>query len=62
MAGAQNQLKMPTRRPQPGFLARLLGTKTKFQTQRALWGYVFALPWILGLVIIWHGTILNSFY
>ena len=62
MAVAQNQLKMPAQRPSPGFLARLLGTKTRFQTQRALWGYVFALPWILGLVIFWVGPILTSFY
>jgi multiple sugar transport system permease protein len=43
-------------------LARLVGAKTKFQTQRALWGYLFALPWVLGLVVFWGGPILASFY
>jgi multiple sugar transport system permease protein len=43
-------------------LARIVGTKTKFQTQRALWGYLFALPWILGLIVFWGGPILFSFY
>ncbi len=44
------------------FLARLVGAKTRFQTKRALWGYVFALPWILGLIIFWGGPIVASFY
>src|SRR5688572_1056166 len=62
MAVAQNQMKVPTSGSSPSFLARLVGTKTKFQTQRALWGYVFALPWIIGLLIFWVGPILASFY
>ncbi len=62
MAVAQNQLNVPASQATPGFLARLLGTKTKFQTQRALWGYVFALPWIVGLIVFWIGPILASFY
>lgn len=62
MAVAQNQLSVPASSSKPGFLARLLGTKTKFQTQRALWGYVFALPWIIGLIVFWVGPILASFY
>lgn len=43
-------------------LQRVVGTSSKFQMQRALWGYVFALPWILGLIIFWGGPILASFY
>jgi multiple sugar transport system permease protein len=62
MAVAQNQINVPAPRPSPGFLARLLGTKSKFQTQRAIWGYVFALPWIIGLIVFWLGPILTSFY
>lgn len=62
MAVAQNQLNVPASRSAPGLLARLLGTKSKFQTQRALWGYVFALPWIIGLLVFWIGPILTSFY
>jgi multiple sugar transport system permease protein len=62
MAVAQNQLSVPASTSKPGLLARLLGTKTKFQTNRALWGYVFALPWIIGLIVFWIGPILASFY
>jgi multiple sugar transport system permease protein len=62
MAVAQNQLNVPASSSRPGFLARLLGTKSKFQTQRAVWGYVFALPWIIGLIVFWIGPILASFY
>jgi multiple sugar transport system permease protein len=61
MAVAQNQMG-GTRPTSPGFLATLMGTKSKFQTNRAIWGYVFALPWILGLVIFWLGPIIASFY
>ena len=61
MAVAQNQLNV-SRSSSPSLLGRLLGTKTKFQTQRALWGYVFALPWVIGLIVFWVGPILTSFY
>ena len=44
------------------FLSTLVGAKTRFQTQKALWGYLFALPWILGIVIFWGGPILASLY
>ena len=30
--------------------------------RKALWGYVFALPWILGIIIFWGGPILASLY
>ena len=45
-----------------GWLGRLVGAKTRFQTRRALFGYLFALPWILGLLIFWLGPILASLY
>ena len=45
-----------------GVLARLVGSKTDYQTRRALWGYLFALPWIIGLVVFWGGPILASLY
>src|SRR4051794_32178895 len=64
MAIAQEQ-QIRVSPPQPtsvGWLGKLVGTKSKFQTQRALWGYVFALPWILGLLIFWIGPILASLY
>ncbi len=61
MAVAQNRLDSigPSK---PSWLARLVGAKTQFQTQRAIWGYVFALPWVLGLIIFWGGPILASAY
>lgn len=44
-----------------GLLARIVGAQTPFQTKRAVWGYVYAAPWILGLIIFWGGPILASF-
>jgi len=46
----------------PTLLARVVGTKTQYQMSRALWGYLFALPWILGLIVFWGGPILASLY
>ncbi len=43
-------------------LGRLVGAQTAFQTKRAVWGYVYAAPWILGLIIFWGGPIVASFY
>lgn len=44
------------------FLARLAGAKTPLKAQRALWGYVLLLPWLLGLIIFIIGPIIASFY
>lgn len=46
----------------PTLLARLVGAKTKYQTNKALWGYLFALPWVLGLIVFWGGPIVASLY
>lgn len=46
----------------PGFWARLAGAKTQMQAHKALWGYIFLLPWVLGLVIFFLGPILASAY
>jgi multiple sugar transport system permease protein len=32
------------------------------QAQDALWGYVFLLPWAIGLIVFWLGPIIFSFY
>ena len=48
--------------PVQPLLAKIVGAKTAVQTRRALWGYLFALPWILGLVIFFGGPILASLY
>ncbi len=60
MAVAQNQLSAAN--PNPGLLAKIVGVQSRFQARRALWGYLFALPWVLGLIIFWGGPILVSFY
>lgn len=44
------------------FLTRLVGAKTPGQARKALWGYLFALPWVLGLLIFFGGPILASLY
>jgi multiple sugar transport system permease protein len=63
MAVAQNRLNAPrTPSSGPGWLGKMMGTKSRFQTNRAVWGYVFALPWVLGLIIFWVGPIVTSFY
>jgi multiple sugar transport system permease protein len=63
MAVARDGMNLPgSPSSKPSLLARIVGTKTKFQTQRALWGYVFALPWVIGLFVFWVGPILASFY
>lgn len=62
MAVAQQQLNSKLTTQDVGFLGRLVGAKSSFQTNRALWGYAFALPWILGLIIFWGGPIIASFY
>jgi multiple sugar transport system permease protein len=50
-----------TARPRP-FWAWVVGAETPLQTRVALWGYVFALPWLLGLLIFILGPILASGY
>jgi multiple sugar transport system permease protein len=46
----------------PSLLARLVGVRTQYQTRQALWGYLFALPWVVGLIIFWAGPIIASAY
>lgn len=44
------------------FLARLAGAKTPLQAQKALWGYLLLLPWLLGLIVFILGPIFASLY
>ena len=46
----------------PGIFGRLAGAKTHLQATEAKWGYIFLIPWILGLIIFWIGPILASAY
>ncbi len=50
------------KRPPVALWARLLGIKTPMAIQQAKWGYLFLLPWILGLLIFILGPILASAY
>jgi len=45
---------------QPTLLARLVGAKSPYATRRALWGYLFITPWLLGLIFFVAGPILAS--
>ncbi len=62
MTVAESGFGIRTDTATPTLLARLVGAKTRYQTRKALWGYLFALPWILGLIIFWGGPILASLY
>ena len=50
------------RQPSTPMVARLLGVSSAMQARRAAWGYLFLLPWLLGLLVFWLGPILASFY
>ena len=52
----------PRRRTGPPLLARLVGVETRYQARYALWGYLFVLPWLLGLLIFTLGPVAVSFY
>jgi len=62
LAVAAEQSSALNRRQGPSLLGRVVGAKSNFQTRRAIWGYIFAIPWILGLIIFWGGPILASLY
>jgi multiple sugar transport system permease protein len=46
----------------PGWLGRLVGASTAVGTRRALWGYLFILPWLLGLALFVLGPMVASLY
>lgn len=50
------------RRKDPGIFGRLVGARSPIQANQAKWGYIFLLPWLLGLIIFWIGPILISAY
>ena len=41
-------------------LARLAGAKTPLKAQRAVWGYLLLLPWLLGLPLERSGPLLEG--
>ncbi len=52
----------PASARQPSFWMRLVGAKSRLQVQEARWGYIFLIPWLLGLLIFILGPILASAY
>ena len=50
------------RRPTRSLLAKILGARSSLMIHRALWGYVFLLPWAVGLVVFVLGPIVASAY
>ena len=46
----------------PGFWGRLVGAKTLLEADEAIWGVIFLMPWLLGLLIFILGPILASAY
>ena len=47
-------------RPLP-LLARIVGARSAMQTGDAIWGYIFLLPWLVGLIVFFLGPIIMSF-
>lgn len=41
---------------------RIRPTNLTRRARRALWGYLFVLPWVVGLTVFWVGPTLASFY
>jgi multiple sugar transport system permease protein len=41
-------------------LFRLVGAQRRMEAHDALWGYLFLLPWLIGLIVFWLGPILLS--
>lgn len=49
-------------RPGVPWYGGLVGADTPLQAKKALWGYIFLLPWAIGLIVFWLGPILASLY
>src|SRR5689334_18573394 len=43
-------------------IARVVGVETRYQAKYALWGYLFLLPWLIGLIDFIIGPIVVSLY
>ena len=41
---------------------RIVGAKTPLQAKTALWGYIYLLPWLIGLFVFLVGPIVASAY
>src|SRR5258708_38654697 len=56
-----SSLARPATRSHVPLLARIVGVGTMMQARDAVWGYVFLLPWAIGLIVFWLCPILMSF-
>jgi multiple sugar transport system permease protein len=45
-----------------GWLGWIVGAQSRLQIREAVWGYIFLLPWVIGLVVFTVGPILASAY
>ncbi|MCC6626869.1 MAG: sugar ABC transporter permease, partial [Chloroflexi bacterium] len=59
---AQSEIRVTPSAQPFALLVRVVGAHTPLQARRALWGYLFALPWVIGLLLFTIGPILASFY
>jgi multiple sugar transport system permease protein len=46
----------------PGLFGRLAGAHSPLEAHQAMWGYIFLLPWLIGLSVFLVGPILASAY
>lgn len=56
------EMLVPIAHPRPSLAQRLTGMRTKFGLRQALWGWAFASPWVLGLVLFTIGPMIFSLY
>lgn len=54
--------KAPFAPPPRPLIARIVGVDSLYQARFAVWGYVFALPWLIGLLVFVIGPIFASLY
>lgn len=58
--GASSVSALPV--PRRGSLATLVGSGSAQGTRKALWGYLFISPWLLGFLVFTGGPLLGSLY
>lgn len=59
---AITEIRSTQPRPRPGLFGRLAGARSVMAAHQAKWGYIFLLPWLIGLTVFWIGPILASAY
>ncbi|HLH72590.1 MAG TPA: sugar ABC transporter permease [Chloroflexota bacterium] len=59
---AQAPPRIAGRTREVSWLARAAGANSPLKAHKALWGYIFLSPWLVGLVVFIVGPIIASFY